>query len=81
MALEARSFGLPVLLTEETGLSAQLRDGMIVRRLRTKDDIEMAVLEVQQNYETFARDAIQNPSMRSWKEVCEEHTVLFQKML
>ena len=81
MALEARSFGLPVLLTEETGLSAQLRDGMIVRRLRTKDDIEMAVLEVQQNYETFARDAIRNPSMLSWKEVREEHMALFKKII
>ncbi|MBI3336796.1 glycosyltransferase family 4 protein [Candidatus Peregrinibacteria bacterium] len=80
-ALEAQAAGLPVLLTEETGLSMDLKKGMIVRKLRTKEDIQKALFEVEQGYEEFAEDAIKNISTRTWREVCEEHLALFKNLL
>ncbi len=46
VALEAQAAGLPVLLTSETGLSEAMRTGMVLRRLRTPDDITAAVRDV-----------------------------------
>lgn len=80
-ALEAEALGLLVLLTAETGLSMELQQGMIVRRLRTKEDIQKGVLEVCQEYEKFAEEATKNISMRSWKDVGDEHMTLFKTLL
>lgn len=81
-AIEARAAGLPVLLTEETGLSHQLRDGMIIRPLRSTADITRAILEVEQGYASFARSASAPfPQKRTWEMLAEEHVGLFRSLL
>jgi glycosyltransferase involved in cell wall biosynthesis len=79
-ALEARAMGLPVLLTEETGLSDELTSGMVLRPLLTSADITRAILEVQQNYEEVAKAAIVKPLHRSWEQVAQEHVELFRRL-
>lgn len=79
-ALEARAAGLPVLLTEETGLSPSLQKGMVVRKLRTAEDIASAVKDVQKKYPEAAARAAQPAAMRSWAQVAEEHEALFRRL-
>lgn len=79
VALEARACGLPVLLTSEHGLSEQLRQGMVVRPLRTVDEITKAILETDQRYEDIASlAAAPFAHHRAWAQVAEEHMHLFQ---
>ncbi len=81
-ALEARALGLPVLLTEENGLSAQLRSGMIIRPLLTAHDITKAVLEADHRYGEFAAEAAAPfAHERGWGTVAEEHRKLFASLL
>ena len=80
-ALEARALGLPVLLTAETGLSARLSRGIILRTLRTPGDIRAAVLEVRGNYAAFAREAAGDVPARGWRDVADEHLELFSRLL
>lgn len=78
-ALEARAAGLPVLLTEENGLSNELSDGMIIRPLLSTTDITKAILEVDHRYPEFAEAASAPfPQERGWERVAEEHLALFQ---
>lgn len=79
-ALEARVGGLPVLLTEETGLSEQLRQGIIIRKLRTPEQIRGAIREVMGNYGRFAEEAARSPIDRSWGKVSGEYLQLFNRM-
>lgn len=72
VALEARASGLPVLLTQETGLSEKLREGMIVRDLSNAEKIASAIEEIAKNYDTFAVDAAKTSTVRSWGDVAEE---------
>lgn len=80
-ALEARAAGLPVLLTEETGLSRQLTDGAMLRRLRTPADIVVALREARDQYEQLATRAASPLPQRHWETVCEEHLTLFRSLL
>lgn len=80
-ALEARSEGLPVLLTEKNGLSRVLSEGMVIRRLRTPRDIQAAVEEVRANYEKTAERAAQPFPARGWDTLAREHLTLFQGIL
>lgn len=81
-ALEARASGLPVLLTEENGLSTQLRSGMIIRPLLTIHDITKAVLEADHRYEELAAEAAAPFGQeRGWGTVAEEHQSLFRDVL
>ena len=81
-ALEARASGLPVLLTEENGLSAELSTGMILRPLLTTNDITKAVLEADHRYDEFAQAAASPFSHdRGWERVSNEHRALFHSML
>ncbi len=81
-ALEARASGLPVLLTEENGLSAELRSGMILRPLLTVNDITKAILEVDHQYEELAEAAAAPFTIeRGWEKVAEEHIQLFTQLL
>ncbi|MEK7218162.1 MAG: glycosyltransferase family 4 protein [Patescibacteria group bacterium] len=80
-ALEARSHGLPVLLTAETGLGDELRDGMIVAPLRTTEEITRAVLEAEHHYEVIAQKSASPFQKRSWEDVAREHRALFQALL
>jgi glycosyltransferase involved in cell wall biosynthesis len=80
VALEARASGLPVLLTEETGLGEELRSGMILAPLRTTEEITRAVLEMEHRYEEVAQQAASPFRERRWKEVAHEHQALFQSL-
>jgi glycosyltransferase involved in cell wall biosynthesis len=76
-ALEARSAGLPVLLTRETGLSDQLTVGMIKADLRTPDAIATAARSATQQYGTLAEQAAAPLQRRDWNTVAGEWTTLF----
>lgn len=80
-ALEARAHGLPVLLTEETGLSLQLRQGMIVEQLHTPEQIARAVSAAMQDYDTVAARAASPLPERTWDHVADEHLSLFRGLL
>ena len=80
VALEARAAGLPVLLTEETGLSSTLREGMVIRPLRTPDEIAAAARDVMADYDSIARAAASPAPGRSWGNVAEEHLTLFHRL-
>ncbi|MDD4319277.1 MAG: glycosyltransferase family 4 protein [Candidatus Peribacteraceae bacterium] len=77
-ALEARAGGLPVLLTEETGLGEELRQGMILMPLRTAEEITRAILEVEHAYPDAAAFASSPFRRRSWEDVTTEHQELFR---
>jgi glycosyltransferase involved in cell wall biosynthesis len=78
-ALEARSTGIPVLLTEEHGLSDALAEGMCVRRLISASDITKAILEVDHAYAEWSKAASQPVhARRDWRVVAEETLKLFQ---
>lgn len=80
-ALEARAAGLPVLLTEETGLSHTLSDGISLRPLATSREIIQGVKEIMANYPVFADRAAEPAAHRGWSEVCDEHVSLFRSLL
>lgn len=79
-ALEARAAGLPILLTEETGLSERLRQGIIVRKLRTPEQVRHAIQEVMADYKHIAEGAVGDPARRPWSEVAQEYLELFLKL-
>jgi glycosyltransferase involved in cell wall biosynthesis len=81
VALEARAHGLPVLLSSETGLSDRLREGMVVRPLRTEEQIVQAVLEAMTNYANIAQNAANSSQSRSWGDVTEEFLKLTRAAL
>jgi len=75
-ALEARSNGLPVLLTEETGLSESLKRDMIVKPLRTPEQIATAVHEISDSYPM----STSAPEARPWSIVAQKHLDLFRSL-
>ena len=81
VALEARSEGMPVLLTEETGLSTNLSHGMMIAPLLTSDAIAAAVSDLQSRYETLASESAEILHSRSWELVCNDHQKLFSSLL
>jgi glycosyltransferase involved in cell wall biosynthesis len=80
-ALEARAAGLPVLLTEETGLSRALTDGTHLRALRSSRDIINALRDTMDTYELLAERASSPVPSRTWDQVAEEHMTLFRNLL
>lgn len=81
-ALEARASGLPVLLSEENGLSDELRDGMIIRPTISSTDITRAILEIGQNYAEFAASAAAPfPRQRGWDAIADEQETLFRSLV
>lgn len=80
-ALEARSTGLPVLLTTETGLSHTLSDGCMLRQLRAPVDIVNAIREITETYEVLADRASAPIPARTWDHVAEDHLTLFRNLL
>lgn len=80
-ALEARASGLPVLLTEETGLSRTLADGAMLRKLDAPEDIAKALREAKDSYEVLADRAASALPSRSWEHVADEHLTLFRNLL
>lgn len=82
VALEGRANGIPVLLTEEHGLSSQLSAGMWVRSMASITEITKAILEIDHCYAAAAEAAAKPVAItRGWEEVTEDHLALFGKML
>lgn len=80
-ALEARAAGLPVLLTQETGLGRASLDGMVTARLGTPADIAEAVEDCASKYRTLAERAAQPLPARGWPTLADEHVALFTSLL
>lgn len=80
-ALEARSVGLPVLLTNQTGLSHVLNDGCMLRTLHSPIDIANAIQETRETYEVIANRASAPIPTRTWDHVAEDHLTLFRQLL
>ncbi len=76
-ALEARSAGLPVLLTEETGLSDELTDGMLKADLRAPEAIVRAVQRARKEYEALAARSVSPLARRDWRVLAREWMELF----
>ncbi len=72
VALEARSAGLPVLLTQETGLSEWLTKGMLVKDLSTEDKIRESIIYAMDRYDEIAASSAPPPIARGWDTVAEE---------
>jgi glycosyltransferase involved in cell wall biosynthesis len=80
-ALEARAAGLPVLLTDQTGLSNHLHSDMTLAPLATPIEITRALADAISQYDALANAAAQPVPKRTWKDVADEHFSLFQKLL
>jgi glycosyltransferase involved in cell wall biosynthesis len=80
-ALEARAAGLPVLLTKETGLSAELTQGMVLADLLKPDEIAKAIRSIVGRYDQCAVQAAEPSKKRGWQEVAGEHVRLFDRLL
>ncbi|MDD5026149.1 MAG: glycosyltransferase family 4 protein [Candidatus Peribacteraceae bacterium] len=79
-ALEARSAGLPVLLTKETGLSEEFTSGMKLTDLSTADLITAALREAEDRYGAFAAEASSQIPKREWRTVAQEHVEVFEQL-
>ena len=79
VALEARMAGLPVLLTQETGLSSVLTQGMIVKDLSTPEKIAAAVTDAMQEYDRLVNQVAESPPARSYADVGQEFLSLLQR--
>jgi len=80
IALEARSVGLPVLLTDQNGLSESLRQGMVAADLSSVKKLVEEIKRAQQGYGFIAEAASKKIDGRSWGEVAEETVLLFSRI-
>jgi glycosyltransferase involved in cell wall biosynthesis len=80
-ALEARAAGLPVLLTEETGLGRESLEGMVTAPLRTPETIAEAVEDCLAKYPALAERAAQPLPARDWRTQADEHLALYSSLL
>ncbi|MBM3228160.1 glycosyltransferase family 4 protein [Candidatus Peribacteria bacterium] len=81
VALEARAVGLPVLLTQETGLSASLQKGMVVRDLSAAEKITATIRDLEKKYASVAEAAAEPAPQRPWCAIAEEHMELFHRLV
>lgn len=79
-ALEARSVGLPVLLTEENGLSHHLRAGMHVADISTTGKLVAEIGRVRDGYSLIAEAAAKKIDGRSWEIVANETMQTFSQL-
>ncbi len=77
VALEARSAGLPVLLTDETGLSSDLAKGMLCAPTRDSVHLLSAIMKARSRYDDLAAAS---PSKRSWSDVTDEWMTLLSNV-
>ena len=80
VALEARSSGLPVLLSDQTGLSPELTTGMLLRPMQTVDEIVESLQNIPSAYPVLAKEAATQSEHRSWNNVAQEHVTLFTSL-
>lgn len=80
VALEARAEGLPVLLTRSTGFGDMLTRGMVLRDLKTPEQIAQAIADVRSRYTEIAQAAALPPPARGWDAVAREHLQLFSSL-
>lgn len=76
VALEAVSAGLPVLLTDETGLSDTLSQGMVRAPMRTSMEIASAIVKTSTQYAALSK---KQAAKRSWSDVASEWIPLFSQ--
>ena len=76
-ALEATSAGLPVLLTKENGFSKSLIKGMILKDLKTPEEIANAIKEIYDNYQKVEQTMLPE---RSWEVVANETLTIFKSL-
>lgn len=81
VALEARAAGLPVLLTDQTGLSSLLTSGITLAALSTPVEILRALADAMSRYDACAAAAAEPVPRRTWKDVADEHLSLFQQLV
>lgn len=74
VALEAQSKGLPVLLTDQTGLSTALTTGMSIERLIEPSDIVAAVKKAMNEYH------VGKAPHRPWSQIAEEFISLIRSL-
>jgi glycosyltransferase involved in cell wall biosynthesis len=79
-ALEARSAGLPVLLTRETGLSERLTAGMRLAEMGAPAAVADAIRRALAEYADLAAAAARPPLKRDWDAVAAEHLALFSRL-
>lgn len=80
VALEARAAGLPILLTEATGLSEMLAQGMVLADLSSPERIAEEVRQMRTEYDALVRAAASVPPERGWADVSREHLSLFVRL-
>lgn len=76
-ALEARSVGLPVLLTDQNGLSSHLCSGMSIADISSVKKLVEEITRIQQGYSVIAEAASKKIEGRSWEEVAGETESVF----
>lgn len=79
-ALEARSVGLPILLTDQNGLSAHLHSGMRIADVSSVEKLVTEIKRIQEGYSVIAEAASTKIAGRSWGEVANETTSLFSRI-
>ncbi|MDD5751637.1 MAG: glycosyltransferase family 4 protein [Candidatus Peribacteraceae bacterium] len=80
VALEARAAGLLILLTEETGLSERLAQGMVLADLSSPERIAEEIRQMRTEYDALVRAAASVPPERGWADVSREHLSLFARL-
>jgi len=72
-ALEARSSGLPVLLTEQTGLSPALSKGMMIGSMESSVQLLSLIMKARAEYTALAEMV---PAIRSFSQIADEWITL-----
>jgi glycosyltransferase involved in cell wall biosynthesis len=76
VALEALAAGLSVLLTKETGLSEELRRGMVICDCSTEEAMVSSLNHVISNYGQIASLSARPSPTRSWGDVATDYCKL-----
>jgi len=80
VALEARASGLPVLLTRATGFGEMLTRGMVLRDMKTPEQLAQTIADVRSRYGEISQAAALPPPKRSWQDVAKDHLSLFSSL-
>ena len=53
---------------------------MVIKRLRSEEDIALAIEDVRLRYDQIAAAASADVPRRTWQDVAEEHLTLFSRL-